>query len=148
MKKQLLLPIVLVSIFLGSCQTANESDYNNVAQDICQCSSGYTSTISENYKKTIIDAAKNNKGLDEVMKEMMQTEDSTVANLMIVDALQAAGLGIKLDSCINSLDSKYAYLKTKENEKEVQEKMMNALMQQKDCEFLAAFMKLALNTKQ
>lgn len=124
-------------IMFNSCDFAGDSDYKNIAKDLCDCTNNSTSKISPETKKALSDASKNNKGLEDAMKKLTEENPEKAMN----DGVAIMSLGTDLQNCMTKLESKYKDLKTMDEDKDIQDKMIKAFEQTSNCEVLTLIMK-------
>ncbi|MDR0803425.1 hypothetical protein [Fluviicola sp.] len=140
MKKLILLLFVSGVLLVTSCNTntANDADYDTMAQDMCDCVNQSSKGISDEMKAAIIKSEKDGTDMQAVMTEVMMKD---LKNGM-ADAQAMIDLGKNMETCSRDLEKKYDKVYTTESPGTVIEKILNKLKAKKGCEFTYALMKI------
>lgn len=136
-----LLFISTLCLGLAACNTANDSDYEAIASDLCDCFNESTVGLSDETKNALVAADKNGGDiLTAVTDHFMENPDLAVSDGAIITKA-----GEELEStCLVELETKYDNVYSTENEQEIQKKLLEALAKKKGCEFTHSIMSLGL----
>ncbi|ASS49355.1 MAG: hypothetical protein A3D31_03475 [Candidatus Fluviicola riflensis] len=138
MKKLFYILLAPVVLSLGACNMADDSDYENMANDICDCVNKNTDGISEGMKTAIVDAVNSGKNVETAIQEIAM-EDPAQA---MKDAEEMMGLEAGMTKCGEDLEKKYENVYSSDTEAEVQKKLVETLKKNKSCAFTYAMYKL------
>src|SRR3989338_4295504 len=119
MKKLFYILLAPVVLSLGACNMADDSDYENMANDICDC----------------VNSGKN---VETAIQEIAM-EDPAQA---MKDAEEMMGLEAGMTKCGEDLEKKYENVYSSDTEAEVQKKLVETLKKNKSCAFTYAMYKL------
>src|SRR3989338_5563569 len=114
MKKLFYILLAPVVLSLGACNMADDSDYENMANDICDCVNKNTDGISEGMKTAIVDAVNSGKNVETAIQEIAMEDP----------------------------EKKYENVYSSDTEAEVQKKLVETLKKNKSCAFTYAMYKL------
>ena len=136
-----LLFITTLLIGLSACNMADDGDYKGMATDMCACFNDATVGLSDEGRKAIEDAGKNDTDMQTALMEYAQENPMQAMQ----DGQVLAGLEEgNVMECIAKLETKYADVKTTDSEAEVQEKLIDVMKDIKGCELTYAFVKAGL----
>ena len=136
--------LILSSFVLTSCQDmADEDDYNNLANDLCDCVNKSNSSVSNDMKNALIQGINSGQSMDDVMAKM--GEENVIQTMKDAEVLMDAGP--KIETCVKSLEKKYDKIYTKESDKEVLNRLMKTLEKNKSCDWTYALMKLGMQVQ-
>ncbi len=138
MKKLFYILIAPVVLSLGSCNMADDSDYENMATDICDCVNKNTGGISEGMKTAIVDAVNSGKDVETAIQEVAMKDPAQAMK----DAEEMMGLEAGMTKCGEDLEKKYENVYSSDSEAEVQKKLVETLKKNKSCAFTYAMYKL------
>jgi hypothetical protein len=139
MRNTLLFSSLICLIFSPSCSSveANDSDYDALAKDMCECASVHASKISPEMQRAMITSVEEGTNVQASINAVFVTDPkSGMADMRAID-----NLGTELKKCSERLNSKYSSVYTNESEKEVIKKLLNSLKTIQGCEFTYALMK-------
>lgn len=141
--KKLLYLALPVALGLGACNMAGDEDYDNMANDICDCMNKNTASVSDGMKTAIIDAVSSNKNPEQAMQEiaMKDPEQAMKDGQAMIDA------GPKVETCITDLEKKYENVYSNETESEVEKRLLETLKKNKSCEWTYALYKMSVEMK-
>lgn len=138
MKKLFYILIAPVVLSLGACNMADDSDYENMATDICDCVNKNTGGISEGMKTAIVDAVNSGKDVETAIQEVAMKDPAQAMK----DAEEMMGLEAGMTKCGEDLEKKYENVYSSDSEAEVQKKLVETLKKNKSCAFTYAMYKL------
>ena len=141
--KKLLYLALPVALGLGACNMAGDDDYENMANDICDCMNKNTETVSDDMKKAIIDAVDSGKAPDEAMQEIAMKDPAQAMK----DGQAMMDAGPKVEKCVTDLEKKYENVYSNETEAEVEKRLLETLKKNESCEWTYALYKLSKNMK-
>ena len=145
MKHSLYLLIsAITTLILFSCQNiASEKDYKNVTKDVCQCITKVTDKISPQLLNIIALSSSDEKAAEAAMAQYMEDDPmNALTEIMVIDSL-----GKSMESCISDLEKKYGDLYSLENDKEIQNKVLEIMKNDKSCSTAYGLMKLGFKTQ-
>lgn len=138
--KKFILPLLVMTVALGSCNMANDDDYKNLSKDMCDCVNKNAKGMSDGMRDVLIKSGKDGSNMEALMQEhMMKNPEQGMED---INALTKIGEG--MDACVNDLEKKYKDIYTNDSEKEVQEKVIAILKAEKGCELTYALMQIGL----
>lgn len=129
--------------FLVSCSIARESDYENAANDLCNCINKNSDGISESTKSSIISLSKSDGSMEDVFAKMTINDPE----LIIKDGEALMQLGVKIEGCGKEIEKKYDNIYTNESDEEIQKRFLEILGENGNCEWTYALVKLGLKEK-
>ena len=136
--------ILLSSIVFTSCQDiADEQDYVNASNDMCDCVNKSTNMVSDEVKSAMIEGIKSGKSMEEVMESIAKENSEQ----LLKDASILMEAGPKIEKCMKSLEKKYENIYSKESETEILNKLIKALEKNKSCEWTYSLMKLGMQAE-
>jgi hypothetical protein len=143
--KRVIITGLMIFLFQLCNQHAQAQDYKKAADEHCQCFQPFADSISEVTKSTLIKATRGKSFKDSLMVEMSKLPPDDQSKLLaemeqFAKAMDMAGEGEGLISCMGTLEEKYADI-YKEEKNILQ---LVTVLQEKKCEFLAAIMILAI----
>lgn len=143
--KRFLYPIACLAFVaaVSSCNMAGNDDYENLSNDMCACVNESSKGVSKEMKDAFVDAEKSGKNVESIVSDMA-AKDPTKA---MEDATALMELGTKMEKCGADLEKKYKDIYTTDSEKQVQDKLIAALKDHKDCAFTYAIIKLGMSAK-
>lgn len=142
--KKLIYPIAcLALVAVSSCNMAGNDDYENLSNDMCACVNDASAGVSDEMKNTIVNAEKNGQDIQTAIGEMAAKNPEKA----MADGTKMMEIGPKIEKCAKDLEVKYKDIYTTDNEKQVQEKLLETFKGNKGCEFTYALMKLGLSAK-
>ena len=139
MKRLLVLPALLFVV--GACNIADDTDYEAVAKDTCQCVKDATDNLSPEAKDLIIGS---NGDLEKFKSdfETYATEDPMKA---MNDAMEMQKLAEpEFQTCIDGLKTKYDDVYSTDSEEEVQKKILEVLEDMDGCDITVAVFKIGI----
>ncbi|MDB2656458.1 hypothetical protein N9Y60_00225 [Crocinitomicaceae bacterium] len=121
MKKLLILPVLAMALF--ACNMASEEDYNNMAEDMCDCIEGSTKGMSDRGKQILGDSDGDATKLQQDLIAYM-TEDpvGSAKDMEVMAAMET-----DMVECSDKLEKKYDDVYTSESEDEIMKKLMEAV---------------------
>jgi len=137
MKKLFILPLLSLTLF--SC--AGDSDYENMAQDVCDCINKSSNDVSDRGMDIILESGGDQQKIMSGFQEY-STEDMAAAQ---ADMQAFQKFGNDAGTCISNLESKYDDVYTTDNEEEVQNKMLEALKGLDGCDDSYKLLKMTLD---
>jgi len=138
--KRFILPLLGLTLALGSCNMANDDDYKNMSKDMCDCVNKNSNGISAGMRDAIIKASKDGANMESLVQEQVMKDPEQ--GMKDVEAIM--GLAEGMEKCGTDLETKYKDVYTNDTEKEVQDKLMKIIETEKGCEFTAALMKIGM----
>lgn len=128
--KKFILPLFVIALTLGSCNMANDDDYDNLAKDMCDCVNKHATGLSDGMRQTLIAASKDGADSDKLMSDqiMKDVEQGMKDQQILIKISEEVG------KCEEDLKKKYEDINTSDTEAVVQEKILKALKVQKGCE--------------
>jgi len=143
--KRVIIAVLMIFILQVSAQQVRAQDYNKAADEHCQCFKSFEDSISGVTKRTLIRATRGKSFKDSLVVEMSKLSVDDQAKLLMemeqfAKAMEMAGDGEGLISCMVTLEEKYADI-YKEEKSMLQ---LITVLQEKKCEFLAAVMILVI----
>lgn len=136
--------ILLSSIVFTSCQDiADEQDYVNASNDMCDCVKKSTNMVSDECKSAMIEGVKSGKSMDEVMASIVKDNPEQ----LLKDASILMEAGPKIEKCMKSLEKKYENIYSKESETEILERMIKTLEKNKSCEWTYSLIKIGMQAE-
>lgn len=138
--KKFILPLLGLTLALGSCNMANDDDYKNMAKDMCDCVNKHADGISDGMRDAIINSSKDGANMEAVVQAQVMKDPEQ--GMKDVEAIMAVAEGV--DQCGKDIEKKYKDVYTSETEKEVQDKLIKVLEKEKGCEFTYALMKIGM----
>ena len=136
--------ILLSSIVFTSCQDiADEQDYVNASNDMCDCVNKSTNMVSDECKSAMIEGVKSGKSMDEVMASIVKDNPEQ----LLKDASILMEAGPKIEKCMKSLEKKYENIYSKESETEILERMIKTLEKNKSCEWTYSLIKIGMQAE-
>lgn len=132
-----------LALGLGACNMAGDEDYDNMANDICDCMNKNTASVSDGMKSAIIDAVSSGKNAEQAMQEiaMKDPEQAMKDGQAMIDA------GPKVETCITDLEKKYENVYSNETESEVEKRLLETLKKNKSCEWTYSLYKMSVDMK-
>jgi hypothetical protein len=143
MKKLFYVLLAPVVLSLGACNMADDADYENMANDICDCVNKNTDGISEGMKTAIVDAVNSGKDVETAIQEIAMKDPAQAMK----DAEQMMNLDAGMTKCGEDLEKKYENVYSSDTEAEVQKKLVETLKKNKSCSFTYAMYKLGTQMK-
>lgn len=136
MKKLLLLP--LLGLLLTACNFASDEDYDQMAEEMCDCWRSMNNNVSNEYKQAIVEAADKQENIQIVTLEH-QTNNPELAehDMRILEELESN----EFKGCLLSIETKYNKVYDTGTEKERNAKLLTFIRKKKNCELLYAFAK-------
>jgi hypothetical protein len=142
-KTALLLLLMAATAFVSVAQ-----DYPVIAREYCDCFKMLKDTMNSEYREILVRVSKQ-KDLQEAFSKELQALNTGKRTEFL---MQLERIGTQMDSdeseagrCGMVLDEKYEkHIDTPEKEKKFNARMIEELMKNKDCEFLAAIVSFAL----
>jgi len=139
--RKLILPLLVMVVGLGSCNMANDDDYKNVADDMCNCVNKNVTGLSKEFKEIYSKyGAGDQATLEAKMQEYMMNDFEGAMK----DMGQMEQVGAKIETCMKDSKKKYKELYTSDNEKEVQNKVLKELKDAKGCELSYALFSMGM----
>ena len=136
--------VLLSSIVFTSCQDiADEQDYVNASNDMCDCVNKSTNMVSDECKSAMIEGVKSGKSMDEVMASIVKDNPEQ----LLKDASILMEAGPKIEKCMKSLEKKYENIYSKESETEILERMIKTLEKNKSCEWTYSLIKIGMQAE-
>ncbi len=126
------------SVIVTSCNMADDSDYNAMADDMCGCVNDSSKEISNEMKTAIIKAVDENKDIQVAISEVMVSNPEQ--GMKDVNAIVA--LGKNMEVCSKDLEKKYNSVYSTDSEEKVVKKLLEIIKTKKGGEFAYALMKL------
>jgi hypothetical protein len=81
--KRLLYLVLPTALIFSSCKMASDSDYESMANDMCECTNTNTADISQETKDALIDANNSGKPMEEAMAKLaLSNPDQTMKDGM------------------------------------------------------------------
>ena len=122
MKNLLFITTLLVG--LSACNMADEGDYEGMATDMCKCFNDATAGLSDEGRKAIVDAGKNDTDMQQALMEYAQENPmQAMADGQVLSSLGEADVM----ACISALEEKYDDVYTTDSESEVQDKLIEVM---------------------
>lgn len=135
-----LLFITTLLIGLSACNTASDEDYGNIAKDLCECVNQSTAGFSSETITVMVDAAKNNENIMEVITAHF-TENPSLA--MSDGMIMQKAAEEMQNKCIPEIQEKYSDVYST-SEKDSQDKLLEALTKPDGCGLTHAIMMLGV----
>ncbi len=142
MKALLYAFFILLSANTFAQKTA-EDLYNAMADDMCDCVNKYANKISPGMRQAIIQAGVTPENMEAIIQEQVMQDPEQ--GLKDIDAITALAEG--MEKCGNDIDKKHKKnenYNSGESAEVVQQKIMEAMRNQKDCAFTYALMVIGL----
>ena len=140
MKKLIFLVAVSSAVFLTSFIDKSNPDYDEMAQDLCDCVNKSSTRISDELKKIIIRSELEGSDLETTLTNYIINDLNPDSAMVQVEAL--VELGDKMGVCSEELEKKYQHIYTTETESEVLRKTLAILKAKQGCEFTYAIMQI------
>lgn len=137
MRTALIISTLLIGI--SACNIATDKDYENLANDLCDCYNQVADDLSPGLVASIIDAEEKGEDMLLVMKDYM--EEAPDLALKDLDAMEAGQIRIETE-CMDKLEKKYEGLYSTETQTEMDNKLLKFIGSEDGCEFTNAMMKL------
>lgn len=141
--KKLLYLALPVALGLGACNMAGDDDYENMANDICDCMNKNTEAVSDDMKQAIIDAVDSGKDAEQAMQEIAMKDPAQAMK----DGQAMMDAGPKVETCVTDLEKKYENVYSNESETEVEKRLLETLKKNKSCEWTYALYKMSTSMK-
>ncbi|MCR9172391.1 MAG: hypothetical protein NXI10_07875 [bacterium] len=136
MKKLLLLPL-LGSLLLG-CNFASDDDYDNMAEEMCDCWQSINDNVSRDFKTAMVEAADEGEDLQVTMQRFQATYPRVAQNdLNAIAEIESADF----NNCLTDIETKYNEVYSTDSEEQRQKKLLSFIKKKKNCEVLYAFAK-------
>jgi hypothetical protein len=132
-----------LTLVMTACNLAGSDDYANMARDTCDCVNKHSSALSEDFKNLVINSNGDMTKFQNGMTEYMEQNPEKAMEL----GESASKFGTDFEACMETLKKKYDNVYSHEDEKTVQNKLMDALKSDGDCKFTYALMKIGLQSK-
>ena|SRR6218665_551298 len=137
--KKLILPLLVMTAALGSCNMANEDDYKNLATDMCDCVNKNVTGLSPEVRDIYVKYAEDPNEMQTKMQEYYMNHMDAAAK----DMAAMEKVGENIDKCVEKLEKKYEDLYTSDDKKEVENKIVKILATEKGCELTHALFTIA-----
>jgi hypothetical protein len=121
-------------------EPAGNTDVREAALGYCDCFNQNFKNIDPKIKNVFIKAAESKEPLMVLQTELMNIGDEAEQK-RLGDEMQKFSNSREMENCTKKLEQKY---KVNENDKATQQQVLNALEGNKDCEFVAALMKIGI----
>lgn len=139
MKSLLFITTLLVG--LSACNMADDGDYEGMASDMCGCFNDATAGLSDEARKIVEDAGKNDENAQDAL--MGYIENNPIEGMKDIEVL--AGLEESdFMACLSELEKKYDDVYTTETEAEVQDKLIEVMKDVDGCALTYAFVKAGM----
>jgi hypothetical protein len=162
MKKFLVLAMAATSMLAFSCNPKNDkgtdkekilkddskaededdgSDLKKAAVGYCECFNDNFGDLDPKVKKMIIKAGNSDDPMSTLQREAAKIGDPEEQQ-RIGEEMQKMSTDKEMEACGKKISKKYGF---DENDKKVQKRLMNYLLNEEDCEVLGALMKIGLS---
>ena len=138
--KKFILPLLVLTLALGSCNMANDDDYKNLSKDLCDCVNTNAKDLSPAMREAIIKSDASGSGIEQVMTEAMAKDPEQGMKDYTAIMTLVNGMG----TCVKDLEKKYKDIYTNDSEAEMQKKLLEVFKQEKGCDLTYAIMKMGL----
>ena len=138
--KKFILPLLVMTVALGSCNMANDDDYKNLSKDMCDCVNKNGKDLSDGMRDVLIKSGKDGSQMETLMQEHFMKDPAAAAQ--DISALEK--IGTEMDACVADLEKKYDKIYTTDKEDEVKKKVLDILAKEKGCELTYALMQIGL----
>ena len=138
--KKLILPLLVMTLALGSCNMANDDDYKNLAKDLCNCMNANGKKVSPEMTKALVDAANNGKDIETVLSDAI-TKDP-IKGMEDYNAVMKVLSGVQ--KCADDLEKKYNDIYTNDDDAEMQRKVLEIFKNDKGCDLTYAIWKMSM----
>ena len=122
---------------------ANDDDYKNLANDLCDCVNKNSKDISPEMREKIIQSAEKGMEIEKVLKDAIQDDpDKGMKDYHAVMAFME-----HVQTCVTGLEKKYKDIYTADSEEEMQKKLIDVFKAEKDCDLTYAIKRMEQNSK-
>ena len=96
--KKFILPLLVMTVALGSCNMANEDDYKNLATDMCDCVNKNVTGLSPEVRDIYVKYAEDPNQMQTKMQEYyMNHMDAAAKDMAVMEKV-----GENIDNCVSS----------------------------------------------
>lgn len=127
-----------VLLILSACNSADDSEYKELAADICKCTNKATEGLSDGGRRTIEHAGKNDIDAQEALTEYAQ--ENAVIGMQDIHVLNKLK-GKENKACMKVLKEKYVELYEADSEEEMRKKILASMKKAKGCHLAYAIFK-------
>lgn len=138
--KKFILPLLGLTLALGSCNMANDDDYKNMAKDMCDCVNKHADGLSAGMREAIIASSKDGANMEAVVQAQVMKDPEQ--GMKDVEAIMAVAEGV--EQCGKDIEKKYKDVYTDKTQTEVEKKLIDVLKAEKGCDFTYALMKIGM----
>lgn len=133
-----LLAFASILIGLSACITTDDSDYKEMASEMCDCFNDTTKGLSEGGKRTIENSGKNDVDAQEAMMDYAQ--ENVIVGMQDIHVLNRLKES-SFKSCIKDLKLRHQDLYISGSDSEVQKNLIKVMKKIHGCELTYAILK-------
>lgn len=145
MKKPAFLFAISSSVLLTSFLDKSEPDFNEMAQDICNCVNESSDGISDKLKTLIIQSEKDGTDLEIALQNYLIEDESDAAT---EDVRNLDELGDNMEICAAQIEEKYSTVFSSQSEEQIIKNLIGILKGKQGCEFTYALIQLGVKAEE